>query len=319
MNVRPPGIRSQFPKPKAYLKALGGAQPSDRQADWQRIERFAREGEFTHRYAADLPEMSYTWRSLSSDLAAVAASLRTQAIGAALGESADWMTPWRRATACEYWSDRIAHASQRCIHADHAAGRRPQYLPMVALHRSAFAIGCCLPLGWDAMAQELAELAEGTATLQGFMDGADASHRRAPWFVLRLMARSAGRDVVAAPPSARDEPLYEAALEQWSAAAEDALVPLVEAMLDRHTHEARVDANKAAYDFPWIDEWYVPYEVLALLRLRQRAGLSVGRLEGLPHPLLATPLGRLHVETPAWEDDVLASMGQRLVSLMPGA
>lgn len=318
MNASRPGIRSQFPKPATYLKLWGGGGISDPQAQASRarIERFAREGEFTHRYWPDLPESLYDWSSLASDLAGAAANLQTRALTAALGTlQGDWLTPWRQAMTYEYWADRIGHASQRRIHDRYAAGLRPQYLAAVGLHRSAFVIGCCLSLGWDAMALELGERAAGTAAIEGFYDG---KHRRAPWFVLRLMARVGGRDLTGLPACASDEPLFETALDQWDAAAEDPLVAVVEAMLDRHTHEARVDSNKASFDFPRLDQWYVPYEVLAVLRLRQRQGLPVAQLQSLAHPLFATPLGRLHVDAPVWDDELLGAMSKRLLATVPG-
>jgi hypothetical protein len=211
----------------------------------------------------------------------------------------------------------LSHCLQRWIRDEFDAGRRRQYLGFVNLHRTAFTIGCCIANSWEAMAFELTDLCRDTLSIGGFSDGGDECHRRGPYFVLRLLSDAQGAQLGPLPASASDEPTYNAVLQRWREPHEAGLVPLLMAMLDRHTHEARPNSNKARYDFPWLDEWYVPYEVLAVLRLRQRAGLPIETLQAIDHPLFTTPLGRLHEALP-YDDDLLRALVPRLLAEAPG-
>ena len=114
--------------------------------------------------------------------------------------------------------------------------------------------------------------------------------RRTQLFLLRLIADWQG---IAPPPMPRqvdDEPLFAALLAHWRSPDRDALTPLLLAACGRHTHLVMI--YKDSPDFGTSGNLvYIPFEILAVLRLRQMHGLINPQLD---HPLMATRMGVLH-------------------------
>jgi hypothetical protein len=307
-------VRPQFPKPKAYLKAYILGPQNWETEDLDRLQRYS-QGEsasLRYRYDAGGELFEYTIINVTGNLLRVAVALRWQAIHAALSGAAPWMETWHRACAYDYWVMRMDCRCQRKIFDDHRRGRRPQFLPMLALHRMGFAIGNVLALGWTEWAIDLALRARSALEDSGFFDGGDDTHRRTHHFVLRLVGQWQGWSERVGPDCAFDSPLFNSLIEHWCAPDPQVLSPLLLAVCDRHTHEARPDTNALWFDLPWRDAWYVPFEVLAVLKLRQINSLAIPDPATLDHPLLKTPLGQLPDTVPPYSDELLDGLISRV-------
>lgn len=296
------GVRPQFPKVRSYLKLYKRALEKWEEEDLPRLKRYAEQGTFEFRYSPDFEAHSYGMSNAEGDLGRVANALRWQAIQGALHGEDGWMDAWVRSTAYAYWAARFEIRNQRRILDDYRSGNRPQYLGFVAFHHYLFALANCLILGWTNSATDLARGAIWGLNHSGFIDGTDEKHRRIQHFVLRLVSSNQGWPDRSSPACAYDEPVYNLLIQQWRDPAPGILIEPLLAACDRHTHEARVDSNKSSYDLPWLDEWYVPFEVLAVLKLREQHGLSNPELD---HPLMKTPLGRLPTPVPFYKDELL--------------
>jgi hypothetical protein len=130
----------------------------------------------------------------------------------------------------------------------------------------------------------------------GFFDGGDEPHRRTQHFLLRLVGNWQGWTERSGPRCAFDNPLSNSLIEQWSSPDPEHVIPLLLAACDRHTHEARPDINSHWFDLPWRDAWYVPFEVLAFLKLRQINGIVNPEPLTLDHPLMKMRLGQPPVQ-----------------------
>jgi hypothetical protein len=195
---------------------------------------------------------------------------------------------------------------------DYRSGKRPQFLGMQALHRLGFCLANTLVMGWADWAIDLALRARSALDSDGFFDGGDESHRRTQHFLLRLIADWQGWPERSGPRCAFDTPLFNSLVEQWRAPDPQLVSPLLLAACDRHTHEARPDTRALWFDLPWRDAWYVPFEVLALLKLRQINNLAIPDPAMLDHALLKTPLGQLPATVPPYSDELLNGLISRV-------
>ncbi len=125
-------------------------------------------------------------------------------------------------------------------------------------------------------------------------------HRRGLAFMLRLFADWRGDVTHAWPGYAYDEPIYEGILRAWRVEDPEALAPLLLAACDRHTHQARPDAEPVYFDFR--SQLRTPLEILMLYRLREICGL---RNPSLVHPLMDAPFDRLPEPQAAYSRDDL--------------
>ena len=194
------------------------------------------------------------------------------------GSGTPWLDFWRRSVAYEYAWLRMARHSGGLV-----------YWLINVVNTAAF----CLVLGWTERAMTLFhQYVEGLYST-GFTDFDKAkkpySQRRTQFFLLRLIADWQGIAAPPMPPQADDEPLFAALLAHWRSPDPNAIAPLLLAACDRHTHLAMI--RKDSPDFHTHgDLAYIPFEILAVLRLRQMLGLTNPQLD---HPLMATPLGTL--------------------------
>lgn len=138
----------------------------------------------------------------------------------------------------------------------------------------------------------------------------DEKHRRAQVFMLRLFASWAGGAHHQWPSYAYDEPIYENLLSQWRMTDPAALVPLLLAACDRHTHESGCDTTHKYVDFNENNNLdRVPVEILLLFRLREWEGLANPVLD---HPLMAEPFHQLLPAQPVPEfDDLMQGVLKR--------
>jgi hypothetical protein len=252
----------------------------------------------------DIPPLPVTIATAASLLRSVALDLSYQAQSAALRSEGDWVTVWRGAVAYWYWGVRM---SQRWhLHAlnEYQRGERKQRLSMLMLHEVGFVLSSCIALGWIELADEMARKTLKALKDELFSDAGDYGHRRAQYFVLRLIADWKGY-TFPWPKFALDEPSYNYLVAHWRESAPDYLETALLAACDRHTHEARADTSVASFDFGDFDYQYYPFEILTVLRLRKIHGLSVPRLD---HPLMRTPLGELPESQPLYQDALLEAV-----------
>lgn len=199
---------------------------------------------------------------------------------------ADWRPAWQRAVAYCYWSCQMRTLSGRGL-----------------LYYTVGTVGNCLVLGWHDWALRLAYRAK-----EGIRRGAYSTaqdKQRTQFFLLRLIDDWQGNPEHKYPPAAYDDPLLTALLEQWKTPDPAHIAPLLLAACDRHTHHAKNTSEKSDPDFPNRAWWYDPFEILAVLYLRNLAGLDNPVLE---HPLLATPIGMLPAVASKYSDGLLEAV-----------
>jgi hypothetical protein len=295
IDYRSVGFYKQFPSLATYLKNVRVEFDGNKLI---RIERYPLEPGFKFRYAPQFECEAYSAYDLYSDLGAYSAWLRCEAIFESLSSGCGWSVQWPQAVEATYWHDKLHLQVQRKIRMDFDAGRRRQFLPTLDLHRTVPTMALCILFGWRDMALDLAERLCSAIDEHGVSDAGDDFHRRAHYFMLRLVREANSFPARDWPACAKDEPLFELLLQHWRMGDFNELVPLLIGACDRHTHEARPDSSKQYYDFPRQDATYLPLEALLVLRLRADAGLEIPAPEALipgltDHPLMKTPLGKL--------------------------
>jgi len=299
------GIRAQFKKPKAYLSSwLSPVNPDEY---FERLERFRAEGEFKYQLAPTI-ELSYGKDTLPFDLQVRETEIRWRVIHAALNEkSEEWICGFRLSVVYSYWIARLNRRAQQVRIDDFSAGRRPNRLPTMWLQRTMGAAADCLALGWQNEAVDLARDAVWGVVNSGFIDGGDDLHRRAHYFILRLIADWQRWELKGLPQCASDEPLYNELLANWRSDDLALVEHLLLAACDRHTHEAMPsNVNKGREsDFSDFAMYYNPHEVLAVSRLREVLGLPNPQVD---HLLMSTPIGKLHDPAPFELNDELKTV-----------
>jgi hypothetical protein len=202
----------------------------------------------------------------------------------------DWLDFWRRSVAYAYGSCRMMQ---------HCGG---VHCWMFEVANTA---ACCLALGWTDRAVTLfRQLAEGIAR-GAFIDYDKKTkpffQRRTQFFLLRMVAQWQDFALPPLPPQADDEPLFSALLSHWRSPDAAALAPLLLAACDRHTHLVLI--RKESPDFHTSDALtYVPFEILAVLRVREILGVPNPTLD---HPLMSTAFGTLPEPSKPFRDALL--------------
>lgn len=209
------------------------------------------------------------------------------------GSGVEWLDFWRRSVAYQYASCRMARHSGRV-----------SYWVLDLVNTMAF----CLWLGWTEQALALFHQYAERLVTKGF-DDYDKSkrpffQRRTQYFLLRLLADWQGIMAPPMPPQADDEPIFTVLLAHWRAPDPEAIVPALLAACDRHTHYALIKKDSADFHSSG-DLTYLPFEILAVLRLREMLGLPHTVLD---HPLMNTPLGALPPLSEPYEDELLKAV-----------
>jgi hypothetical protein len=177
-------------------------------------------------------------------------------------------------------------------------------------------IAHCLMAGWTERAAGQTHLLL-RALKWNYVIG-NAHKARTQFFVMRLLADWQGvPDYLRQWPKwARDEPLFARLLEIWrtpNATAE--LGHLLLVACDRRTHQSS-SSDKRHYDLKHIWQWYDPFEIVALMKLRALAGLELPTLD---HPILDSPLGHIPEPSVPYDDELLAAIRARVRTLHPDA
>jgi hypothetical protein len=301
-HVPRPGIRPQFPKIKAHLKSYVLGPTTWQTEDLPRLRRYAESGPFSFRYAPELSDNTFTSFDAATAFAHVAVAMKWKATQMALDGRSGWLNPWLESVAYGYWQLRMSCRFQTRVLHDYESGKRPQYLGFLFLHQMGATVANSLSLGWTDWAIDLARRAHWWLDHDGFNDADDIWHRRTQHFILRLIGNWQGWPQRKGPSCAFDEPIFNALVEHWRTSDPDDLAPLLLAACDRHTHQARPDSNRAFFDLPRPGMEYDPFEILAVLKLRDMHGLPNPTLD---HPLMNTPLGQLPPSVPPYSDELL--------------
>lgn len=305
------GVYPRLPKIKTYL-----ANHDHNVQDWQtavlpRLQRYVHETGFAYGHTEESAgRFTYDFVSAQMDLDLLGLVKTWHGVHAALRGDADWLERWREAVACRHWAARMDIHFAEHTRREVEAGRRSQPSSLF-LASIGVTIGDCVALGWLDWAEDLAmrtraAMDRDSATPHWlFNDAGDGfGRRRTQHFILRLVADWKGWSPPTRPKCAFDDAIFNALVQHWRTRDLDALSHLLLAAADRHTQQCRFDSFSQGrfYDLASNQYWYDPFEILAVLRLREHEGLPNPRLE---HPLLATALGEFAPLTHPYSDDFL--------------
>lgn len=312
------GVWEKFPSVRVYLRRYAQGNPIDH--DVAKLQRYGHEGRFMSRlrHTSEPCDEPYDVLSARTSLIFVSTHHHRCAVHAALRGQLDWQVDWQRAAAYLYWGLRAESAIQSKMLDDYEHGRRRQYPSMMSLQHTGGSVGDLLALGWLKWAVELARRAREGIKHNGFFDGGDDfGLRRTQHFVVRLVGGWQGWPELPNPRCAFDEPIFNALVEHWRSSDLAFVERLLLAACDRHTHQARIDraSRQMWFDLASGERDFDPFEVLAVMRLREQAGLANPTLD---HPLMNTPLGKLPEVTPPHDDELLAAVVPRMRAELGG-
>ena len=310
------GIYKRFPKVSTYEKNL--SMGFWKQEDVERnLVRYVSEGPF--RSHAHLPPSDPLWdavysaRAANEDLARLAGFKTIEAMRLGLRGDDAWLGVWRQAAGYDYGAARAEFAVHEAVLCQYGTteGRHTLFLQRIGR-----TIGICLSLGWTELAVDIAQRTNtALSNRRQFNDAGDRyGRRRTQHFVLRLVDDWKEWPVVQQAEncaSAFDEPLFNALIANWRSSDPELLEFLLLAACDRHTHQSRVDSHSRweFYDFSRHADWYCPYEILSVLRLRAILELPNPTLD---HCLMATAWGVLPAVTSAYTDPLLDGVLERM-------
>lgn len=294
-SIEPMGVRPQFKRIQPYLESYKrGFDEPEYQRKLANLQRYAAQGAgFVYdEYEGD--PLVFDFYTAFLELIGAYWVTRWLAVQGALGGTADWYSQRQRSTAYGYWAYRMEFAQEGAVR---------------TFRNIAYNIANCLVLGWQDWAIDLARrVHRGLDQESFFFDDDDQIHPRTQAFVLRLIADWQGWPQRDWRQWVFDEPIFNALIEHWRTPDPNALRPLLIAACDRHTHESKPGGSASGDDISNAAFWYDPFEVLAVMRLRQ--------LQGLPNPvvdhlLMNTVLGKLPEPVAPYNDTLLEGVVAR--------
>ena len=295
---------------RSYARNMGDGNKAEEALN--RLRRFVQEGD-GFEYTIHISTYQYDARmDVSDELRTLYYFSRWKAVQGALGggQDSDWLHWWKMSVAYGYWFTRVVRFKQEIFIAKNNSTKWMYLQDTVAF------LGDCLALGWLDWAVDLARVVNWGLDHTAFGDQDEEHHRRIQYFVFRLVADWQGWPARTYPDFVRDIPAYNDLLGNWRDPDPAAITPALIAACDRHTHQARYSENRE-YDLPDDGLTYDPFEILAVLRLRQLAGLENPVLD---HPLMNTPLGKLHEPVPpVYTDELLEKVIEKMQQMFyPG-
>lgn len=309
MNVQRLGVSARFPALSKFVKTWNDAVPEPI-GRLDHLHRFAYEGNFDLPSVLDgVPSFTFNWVTSTNELRRCSNDALLQSVTKAAVGADDWRHDWLRGVAYSRWAFNL-YFNFHCIALKRfERGDRPQPLAMIPFTEVVWTMSNCWLAGWRNAGLQLFEWIIRGLDHAFFIDAGTNATRRAQYFCLRLIAAYLRREEARVWPSfVSDEPIYESLLQDWAVPNPSMLVLPILAACDRHTHQAGPDTNRVFRDFNAYPQMYQPFEVLLLLRLRQSRGLELPVVE---HPLLSTPLGKLHEEVPEYSDELLRAVVAR--------
>ena len=306
------GIRKGFPmNPKGY------AQRFAKDIEWYfdklkaaegGLQRYATEGSFKFSVASWDPNQPATWHDYTrthalGDLHMVAQSLRAVYIADALhAKSPNWRDHQYRAYAYSCWHYWIGGG-------------------YFMIENASSAMAHSMIFGWTDMAIQLArrayiELDKPRYRLwtreQCGPDFYEVNHwqLRSGVFILKLMTQWLGKpDLWDQTKWFYENPIHNYLLQHWDTPNPADLAPLLLAVCDYRTHQSRIHSRNGHFDFDDPADWYDPYEVLLVLKLRRLKGLANPTLD---HILMSTPMAQLPEPTELYSDSLLEGVLARV-------
>lgn len=309
MTVQRRGIRRTFASLDAYLKTWQKATP-ERLGQPDHLSKYAESGPFFLAAAQEgLPPRSFNWVSCVGELRRCANDWALSAVESLVKGDSSWSESWQRFIAYARWGFQLDFQFHTEALSQFETGSRRQRLGMIPFGEAVFVMSNCWSLGWrDAGLQLFKWILKGLSQ-DFFIDAGTYGSRRAHYFCLRILNDFLEFDRTRAWPGfALDEPIYQELVAHWRSEDPLALEASVLAACDRHTHQSGPDTNKVFRDFNSYPQMHQPFEVLLLFRLRQSEGLA---LPVVDHPLLSSPLGKLHEEVPEYSDGLLRAVVAR--------
>jgi len=236
--------------------------------------------------------VSFTSAGLTRQLSAIAKALeRNDAWTADLAQSLSYLIFASRL-------DYFWHSQFRILFPD-----RAEPIALMDWSKTTSSMAFAFTLGWMPEATYLGYLVHALLN-RGFQDESSyhAEHRRAHAFMARLFAswRNDGTGH-RFPAWAQTVPVYEELLERWRESSE-VVTPLLLAACDHHLEQGKLDTASDFFDFGDDLIARFPLEILMLLRLREREGISNPTLD---HPLMEAPFDALPEPTPVPPPDDL--------------
>jgi hypothetical protein len=237
----------------------------------------------------------FDFSQAASAVLGCAAKLTYTAILPLLREQTDWRPQWERFVAyqCVGYVLRLRWAAWRISDARAKQELGKPYFGS-SFKDAAPVIANCLVLGWTERATEFARRVRNALAQGMFDDGScNETFNRTQHFVIRLVSDWQGWAEVVPPeplPCAYDEQIFNDLLAHWRTQDVNVIRILLQRALQRHVEQTRWNKDGVYFDCNVFSAIYNPYEVLAVLRLRQLQGLPNPDLS--EHPLMDTLLSR---------------------------
>jgi len=295
--------KTGFPTPKAHVQKWQRLR-ANADGDLPDLERYARGEKFDYGIDGVPERFAYGLSEAGMALDRLGLSLQQQAQIDALSGGSGWLPVFNRAVACQALGFALNVAWHEHAAAEVRAGKRRQPLRMLSLRDAGELVGAQLFLGQLEGARVAAERCRRGLAAGFFLDGDAYMPRRAQYFVLQLVSDSTESSATWAR-VAVDEPVYRDLLARWRDADPEALSAPLAAACARHVAEARPPDDDDHPDFEAMEAVYFPFEIHAVLRLREQAGLQNPQLD---HDLMKTALGQLPAVQPPVADPLIAGV-----------
>ncbi|WP_331352506.1 hypothetical protein [Cellvibrio sp. UBA7671] len=316
------GVYKRYPKLSTHTKSLANWGVSYSK-DLDFLTRYARGEEFfySHMSEGECRKSGITYKpdkytSLSMMHSLHRYSIQKMVDSCLLCFTCDvsWLDSYKETVVHKYWSDRLELEFYEFAYQQFLTGERPQKLSGYLRHYGV-TLGLCLSLGWLDYARDFRDRINSAFAKNIIADGGDScGRRRTQHFLVRLLNAYDGvRDVQEQLniKCAYDVDIFNELVKKWNTNNLDELKSLLLKICDRHTHQCRHDSwnSNRFYDFENFPlEYYNPFEVLSVFRLRSLHGLDNPSLQ---HPLMQTHLAQLHPLSDPFIDDFLGALLKR--------
>jgi hypothetical protein len=313
------GVYKRFPKLSTHKKSLK-ENPVDFNNTSELLTRYARGEDFLFSYMSaeeckksriEYAPSRYNSVNMLLDLERYAIKKMLEALILCYDEADNWITAYKEAVSYNYWSARLGLEFEEFAYGQFLTGERQQAVSG-DLRSRGVTLGLCMSLGWTDYARDLRCRLNSAINRGTLFDGGDNfGRRRTQHFLIRLLNAYDKIEDTQGQKSLRcayDVELLNDLIHSWNTPNVNYLHDLLIRACDRHTHQCRQDSfnKKCFYDFKnWPLEYYNPFEILAVLRLRLLRNLDNPALN---HPLLETPLGQLQPISEPIVDDFLGAL-----------
>lgn len=316
------GIYKRYPKLSTHINSLK-EWGVDYSSDLDYLTRYAQGLDFSYSHMSESECLKsgisynprkYTNYSMKQNLQRYSIKKMVDSCLLCYEGDESWFSSYKGAVVYRYWSVRLDLIFHEFAYQQFLTGERSQKL-VGFLRYYGVTLGMCIALGWLDFARDLRGRINFAIKHDLLNDGGDSSgRRRTQHFVLRLLNAYDGLSDVQEQSnikSAYDVDVFNELVKKWDTKDLEELKVLLIKLCDRHTHQCRQDSwnNNRFYDFENLSlEYYNPFEVLSILRLRSFRGLENPVLD---HPLMKTSLAQLQPLSEPVVDDFLTALLRR--------